>query len=132
MNDLGQVGVYLTKGLENGIPVGLGNDVGCPFVTHYNFWRELVYFHDLIGVSNKFALYTATSGNAKIAGIDQITGSISPGKSADMIVVKENPLEDLKALRHIRTVIMKGRIYENPVIETIKGVDELLDKYMDA
>ncbi|MBQ1386781.1 MAG: amidohydrolase family protein [Erysipelotrichales bacterium] len=118
--------------LENGIPVGLGNDVGCPFVTHYNFWRELVYFHDLIGVSNKFALYTATSGNAKIAGIDQITGSISPGKSADMIVVKENPLEDLKALRHIRTVIMKGRIYENPVIEPIKGVDELLDKYMDA
>ncbi|MBQ2478731.1 MAG: amidohydrolase family protein, partial [Erysipelotrichales bacterium] len=89
-------------------------------------------FHDLIGVSNKFALYTATSGNAKIAGIDQITGSISPGKSADMIVVKENPLEDLKALRHIRTVIMKGRIYENPVIEPIKGVDELLDKYMDA
>lgn len=26
---------------ENGIPVGLGNDTGCPFVLHYNFWREL-------------------------------------------------------------------------------------------
>ena len=27
--------------LANGIPVGLGNDVGCPYVTQYDFWREL-------------------------------------------------------------------------------------------
>ena len=31
--------------LENGIPVVLGNDVGCPWITQYDFWRELYYFH---------------------------------------------------------------------------------------
>ena len=29
--------------LANGIPVGLGNDVGCPYITQYDFWREDVY-----------------------------------------------------------------------------------------
>lgn len=31
--------------LENDIPVGLGTDTGCPYVTHYDMWRELYYFH---------------------------------------------------------------------------------------
>ena len=31
--------------LANGIPVALGNDVGCPYITQYDFWRELCYFH---------------------------------------------------------------------------------------
>ena len=30
--------------LEAGIPVGLGTDSGCPFITHYDMWRELAYF----------------------------------------------------------------------------------------
>lgn len=54
--------------LANGIPVGLGNDVGCPYITQYDFWRELCYFHKYCGVSNRFALYTATLRNAQLAG----------------------------------------------------------------
>ena len=49
--------------------MGLGNDVGCPYVTQYDFWRELCYFHKYCGVSNRFALYTATLRNAQLAGI---------------------------------------------------------------
>ena len=67
--------------LENDIPVGLGTDTGCPYVTHYDMWRELNYYHKYCGVSNAFALYTATLLNAKIAGIDSITGSIESNKS---------------------------------------------------
>lgn len=37
--------------LENGIPVGLGTDTGCPYVTHYDMWRELNYYHKYCGVS---------------------------------------------------------------------------------
>ena len=68
------------KCLANGIPVGLGTDTGCPFITHYDMWRELVYFHKYCGVSNKFALYTATKRNAEIAHIDDITGTDEPGQ----------------------------------------------------
>ena len=30
--------------LAEGIPVGLGTDTGCPYITHYNMWREVRYF----------------------------------------------------------------------------------------
>ena len=86
--------------LANGIPVGLGNDVGCPYITQYDFWRELCYFHKYCGVSNRFALYTATLRNAQLAGIGDVTGSIAPGKSADFIVTRENPLEDLRPVSY--------------------------------
>ena len=96
--------------LANGIPVGLGNDVGCPYITQYDFWRELCYFHKYCGVSNRFALYTATLRNAQLAGVGDVTGSIEPGKSADFIVTKHNPLEDLRALQHLELVVCRGHV----------------------
>lgn len=87
--------------LENGIPVGLGTDTGCPYITHYDMWRELNYYHKYCGVSRSFALYTATKLNARLAGIGDVTGSIEEGKCADFVVTKENPLKDLQALRNI-------------------------------
>ncbi len=116
--------------LENDIPVVLGNDVGCPWITQYDFWRELYYFHKYVGVSNAFALYTATKNAAKYAGIEDITGSITPGKFADMIVTKENPLEDLRALRHVEMVIHQGKVIKQPKIKIRKNVEAQLDKYL--
>lgn len=116
--------------LENGIPVVLGNDVGCPWITQYDFWRELYYFHKYVGVSNSFTLYTATKNAAKYAGIEGITGSITPGKFADMIVTKENPLDDLQALRHVEMVIHQGKIIKHPKVKIRKEVEKELDKYL--
>ena len=116
--------------LEHGIPVGLGNDVGCPFVLHYNFWRELCCYHKYIGASNRDSLHAATLGNAKIVGIDSETGSIEKGKSADMIVVRDNPLNDLSALRNVSMVIIKGTRIRNPRVKRMKEVDVLFDRYL--
>lgn len=118
------------QALENGIPVGLGNDVGCPWVSQYDFWRELVYFHKYVGVSNSYALYTATLGNARLAGIDSITGSIDAGKQAELIVTAGNPLEDLTALRNVSMVIKDDRIIRSPKVSRRKIVDEELDKFL--
>lgn len=116
--------------LANGIPVGLGNDVGCPYITQYDFWRELCYFHKYCGVSNRFALYTATLRNAQLAGIGDVTGSIAPGKSADFIVTRKNPLEDLRALQHLELVVCRGRAVKKPSPKRRKEVDALLDPYL--
>ncbi len=94
--------------LANGIPVALGNDVGCPWVTQYDFWRELVWFQKYTGVSNAFAIYTATLNNANLAGIGNITGSLEEGKCADLIMVEDDPLKDLKVLRSIKTVMARA------------------------
>lgn len=116
--------------VANGIPVVLGNDVGCPWITQYDFWRELCYFSKYVGVSNAFALFTATCRSAELAGIGDVTGSIEEGKDADIIVTKENPLEDLRALRYVDKVIARGRLISHPTFRHRKNVERELDKFL--
>lgn len=113
--------------LAAGIPVGLGTDVGCPYITHYNMWRELVFYTKCCNVSNAFALYSATLLNATIAGIDKITGSIDMGKSADLIVTEGNPLEDLHTLRDVKMVMFKGKMIDNSKLKKMPEVEKALD-----
>lgn len=117
------------KCLENNIPVGLGTDTACPFVTHYDMWRELRYFQKYIGVSNAFAIHTATLVNARIAQIDDITGSIEVGKSADLMVVDSNPLDDLRALSSPKMVVLRGRVIKHPKNKKFQYVEDMLDEY---
>lgn len=117
--------------IANGIPVVLGNDVGCPWITQYDFWRELYYFHKYVGVSNAFALYTATKRSAELLGIGDETGSIEKGKCADFIVTKNNPLDDLRALRSLDYVVARGKVYRDPKVKTNKKVAAELDKFLD-
>ena len=78
--------------------VGLGTDSSCPYVTHYDMWREVAYFAKYAGVSNAFALHTATQVNAEILGLADVCGQIREGLSADILVTRGNPLEALRAL----------------------------------
>ncbi len=116
--------------LANDIPVVLGNDVGCPWITQYDFWRELYYFHKYVGVSNRFALYTATCRSAQMAGIGDKTGTIEKGKTADLIVTENNPLEDLRALRKVEMVVAGGALIRNPKVKKKPQVEAELDKFL--
>ena len=115
--------------LSAGIPVGLGTDTACPFVTQYDTWRELVYFRRFCGVTATQALYTATLGNAKIAGIEKETGSIEAGKSADFVVCRDNPLNDLTTLREPSMVFFRGKKI-SPRQNRIREADQELDNYL--
>ena len=116
--------------LEHDIPVVLGNDVGCPWITQYDFWRELYYFHKYVGVSNRFALYTATGRAAQIAGLGDVTGTVEAGKCADLIAVREDPLADLRALRHVDMVVTRGRRIDHPKVKVDQRVAAELDKFL--
>lgn len=114
---------FTNKCLANKITVGLGTDTGCPLVTHYDMWRELCYFKKYANVTNKYAIHTATLINAKIAGVSKETGSISIGKSADLLIIDQNPLNNLEVLRNPKLVIYKGKI--------IKGSNKKYSKIED-
>lgn len=116
--------------LEAGVRVGLGTDTGCPYITHYDMWRELHYFHKFCGVSNSFALHTATAVNAAIAGIGDKVGTLEEGKGADLIVTKKNPLEDLTALRQVELVVTRGELVREPRVKKMENVEKALDRYL--
>lgn len=116
--------------LAAGVPVGLGTDVGCPYITHYDMWREVNYFVKYCGVTPAFALYSATKLNAELAGVGALTGSIEPGKQADLIVCENDPLADLGALRELRLVVKGGYRIERPRVKKMKEVERELDKFL--
>lgn len=116
--------------LEAGIPVGLGTDSACPYVTHYDMWREVVYFERIIGAPRKLALHTATLGNARILGLGDETGSIEAGKAADLIVLDENPLNNLEALRQVKMVMARGKLVSRLSVKHLPELDRELDAFL--
>ncbi len=116
--------------LEAGIPVGLGTDSACPYVTHYDMWREVVYFERIVGAPRKLALHTATLGNARILGLGDETGSIEAGKAADLIVLDENPLDNLEALRRVKMVMARGKLVSRLSVKHLPELDRELDAFL--
>ena len=116
--------------LASGVPVGLGTDVGCPYITHYDMWRELNHFVKYCGVTPAFALYSATKLNARLAGIGDVTGSIEAGKRADLIVCADDPLRSPAALRTLDMVVKGGYRIDKPQIKKMSEVERELDKFL--
>ena len=116
--------------LASGVPVGLGTDVGCPYITHYDMWRELNHFVKYCGVTPAFALYSATKLNARLAGIGDVTGSVEIGKQADLIVCTDDPLKSPSALRTLDMVVKGGYRIDKPQVKKMPEVERELDKFL--
>ena len=116
--------------LASGVPVGLGTDVGCPYITHYDMWRELHYFVKYCGVTPAFALYSATKLNARLAGIGDVTGSIEADKQADLIVCTDDPLKSPSALRTLDMVVKGGYRIDKPQVKKMPEVERELDNFL--
>ncbi len=116
--------------LASGVPVGLGTDVGCPYITHYDMWRELNHFVKYCGVTPAFALYSATKLNARLAGIGDVTGRIEADKQADLIVCTDDPLKSPSALRTLDMVVKGGYRIDKPQVKKMPEVERELDNFL--
>jgi imidazolonepropionase-like amidohydrolase len=65
------------------------------------------------GMTPNQVIVAATKHAAHVCNLENLLGTIEPGKIADIIIIKENPLEDLKALGNIQIVIHNGEIIKN-------------------
>ena len=112
---------------EHGVAIGMGTDSALTYVTHYDAWRELDLLVRLGGLTPAQALHTATRANARILGLDDVTGSIDPGKSADLVVLDANPLDGFRAFRDVRMVVARGAVIDRPSVTRYAELDAQLD-----
>ena len=120
------------KCLKAGVKVGFGTDTVCPFVTHYDMWRELEYAHYLIELDRKDCLYLGTLNNAEILGIDDETGSIEEGKLAEFMVVNDNPLDGFDTIRNPEIVVFRDKVFNKPQVKKSPVAEQYLDEYLQS
>lgn len=98
--------------VENYLGYGLGG-----FFIH----REMQIMVEA-GIPASEVLKFATIQNATAIGLEEEIGSIEVGKIADMIVIKGNPLEDIKNTRSVDQIIRQGRLYKSQdLLKEVKG-----------
>ncbi len=96
---------------ESGTVLGMGTDSGTPMNFHTEaLWREAKVHVDM-GMPPIKVISALTRVGANVLGKQRDLGTIEPGKLADIIVVKGNPLFDITALAHVETVVKGGRVY---------------------
>jgi imidazolonepropionase-like amidohydrolase len=114
----------LQRAYAEGIPIAMGTDASVPYVPHYEFWKELKYYLHYTGMTPQEAISFATRGTAQVLGIDDETGSIEEGRSADLQVVAGNPLEEIEHLARVTTVVIRGTLIDEPRVKRVKALDE--------
>jgi imidazolonepropionase-like amidohydrolase len=102
----------LKQWLDAGVVLGMGTDSGTPLNFHTEaLWREIKAHVDM-GLSPVRAISAATRVGARILGRGHDLGTLEPGKLADVIVVKGNPLFDIMALADVEVVVKGGVVYK--------------------
>ncbi len=71
------------------------------------------------GLTPMETLRAATLYGAEIIGLAQDLGSLEPGKLADLVVLDENPLEDIRNTNTVRYVVKNGEVFEGSTLDRI-------------
>ena len=98
------------SGGENLLIVGTDEPVYTTLLPGFAYHRELFAMVHA-GLPEIAVLKAATINGANALGIGDKLGSIELGKLADLVVIKGNPFEDIKATRNIQLVMKDGAIY---------------------
>lgn len=96
------------KAYKRGVAIAFGTDAGV--FPHGLNAKEFGYMVEA-GMPSVAALQSATVVNANVLRDDKI-GEIAPGKFADIIAVRGNPLEDISILNQISFVMKDGKVYK--------------------
>ena len=97
---------------DAGVRLAVGTDSNTSFapvglITH----KEIETLVEA-GLSPMEALVAGTRGSAEWAGVSDRLGTLEAGKLADMLILEENPLDNIRNTRKIAKIILGGRVVE--------------------
>jgi imidazolonepropionase-like amidohydrolase len=98
-----------TKAVRAGVKMSFGTDAGvCPHGINARQFAFMVKY----GMTPMQAIQSATVNAADLIGHSELFGSITAGKSADIVAVSGDPLADIRELEHVHFVMKEGRVYK--------------------
>jgi imidazolonepropionase-like amidohydrolase len=100
------------RALNGGVKIAFGTDAG-GFDWGINPAKEFPYMVKY-GMTPAQAIRSATITAAELLGMQSDVGSIAPGKYADIVAVKGDPLADVGVLENIDFVMKGGEVYRSP------------------
>ncbi len=105
----------LGKMHKAGVPIVAGTDgAGIELVHELEIYVEA-------GMTPGEALATATIVPARLVGQDKRTGSIKPGKAADLVLVEGDPSKRVGDLRNTRVIMLDGKLLDADALRTAAG-----------
>jgi imidazolonepropionase-like amidohydrolase len=104
---------------EAGVTIMAGTDAG--FLNSFNYpgiglHDELALFVEQ-GLTPVQALSAATRAGPAWFGKLERYGAVGVGKAADLVLLDRNPLEDIKATRAIRAVMLRGTVHDRAALD---------------
>jgi imidazolonepropionase-like amidohydrolase len=99
------------KAIKAGVKIALGTDAAV--YPHGLNAHELDVYVNQFGMSPLAAIQTGTINAADLMGWTDRVGAIEPGKWADIIAIKGDPLKDVKILQHVPFVMKSGIVYKD-------------------
>ncbi|MBV9608073.1 MAG: amidohydrolase family protein [Acidobacteria bacterium] len=98
------------RALKAGVKIAFGTDAG-GFDWNVNPAKE---FSSMVrfGMTPEQALRSATATGSELLGMQNDIGAIEPGKFADIVAVKGDPLKDVSVLEQIDFVMKGGVVYK--------------------
>lgn len=99
----------LKKINEAGIRIAMGSSAGFPFLVHGPASHYEMINMVKAGLTPMEVLVASTQNGSAVIGRSDI-GTIEEGKTADMVLLNESPLEDISHIKEINTVIFGGKV----------------------
>jgi len=100
-------GKGLNLAYRTGVKIALGTDSAV--APHSEAGKEVELMVTKGGMTPRDALIAATKGGPDLLGVGGVTGTLDPGKSADLIAVDGDPLVDPTAVQRVGYVMVQGR-----------------------